>query len=37
MWLGSSFLGFEVSQQFHPIFGPALIVTFSILTQTLRK
>ncbi|ORY79327.1 hypothetical protein BCR35DRAFT_321483 [Leucosporidium creatinivorum] len=35
IWLGNSFLGFEAAQQFHPFFGPALIVAFAILTQTL--
>lgn len=35
MFLGSSFLGFEVAQQFHPVYGPALVVAFTLLTQTL--
>ncbi|GAA6000259.1 hypothetical protein JCM10207_007928 [Rhodosporidiobolus poonsookiae] len=35
MHLGSAFLGFDVAQQFHPVFGPILIVVFSVLSQTL--
>ncbi|GAA5851423.1 hypothetical protein JCM9279_001062 [Rhodotorula babjevae] len=35
IWLGSAFLGFEAAQQFHPFFGPALMVAFAILSQTL--
>ncbi|KAM0755022.1 hypothetical protein T439DRAFT_322080 [Meredithblackwellia eburnea MCA 4105] len=35
IWLGNSFLGFEAAQEFHPIFGPLLIVFFAILSQTL--
>ncbi|KAI5479025.1 receptor-activated ca2+-permeable cation channel [Pseudohyphozyma bogoriensis] len=35
IWLGNSFLGFEAAQQFHPFYGPLLIVMFAILSQTL--
>ncbi|BGP38496.1 hypothetical protein JCM10450v2_002444 [Rhodotorula kratochvilovae] len=35
IWLGSAFLGFEAAQQFHPVYGPALMVAFAILSQTL--
>ncbi|KAL8286871.1 hypothetical protein RQP46_003877 [Phenoliferia psychrophenolica] len=35
IWLGNSFLGFEAAQNFHPVYGPLLIVFFAILSQTL--
>lgn len=35
-WLGSAFLGFDAAQQFHPVYGPALMVAFAVLSQTLR-
>ncbi|KPV76498.1 uncharacterized protein RHOBADRAFT_13190, partial [Rhodotorula graminis WP1] len=35
IWLGSAFLGFEAAQQFHEWYGPALMVAFAILSQTL--
>ncbi|GAA6052710.1 hypothetical protein JCM3770_007186 [Rhodotorula araucariae] len=35
IWLGSAFLGFEAAQQFHSVYGPALMVAFAILSQTL--
>ncbi|KDE07525.1 hypothetical protein MVLG_02196 [Microbotryum lychnidis-dioicae p1A1 Lamole] len=35
IWLGNSFLGFEAAQQFDPYYGPALIVAFAVLSQTL--
>ncbi|SCZ99402.1 BZ3500_MvSof-1268-A1-R1_Chr3-1g05994 [Microbotryum saponariae] len=35
IWLGNSFLGFEAAQQFDPYYGPALVVAFAVLSQTL--
>ncbi|GAA5998265.1 uncharacterized protein JCM10292_001085 [Rhodotorula paludigena] len=35
IWLGSAFLGFDAAQQFHPVYGPALMVAFAVLSQTL--
>ncbi|GAA5878989.1 hypothetical protein JCM1840_007406 [Sporobolomyces johnsonii] len=35
MWLGGTFLGFDTAQEFHPVYGPALVVVFAILSQTL--
>ncbi|BGP06427.1 Calcium channel YVC1 [Rhodotorula toruloides] len=35
IWLGSAFLGFDAAQQFHPFFGPFLMVLFAVLAQTL--
>ncbi|GAA5911768.1 hypothetical protein JCM6882_003347 [Rhodosporidiobolus microsporus] len=35
MHLGSAFLGFDAAQDFHPIFGPSLMVVFAVLSQTL--
>jgi len=29
--------GFDAAQQFHPVFGPILMVAFAVLSQTLRK
>ncbi|KAK4058401.1 hypothetical protein OIO90_000559 [Microbotryomycetes sp. JL221] len=35
VWLGSSFLAFDVAQQFGAVLGPTLVTIFSIVTQTL--
>ncbi|GAA6028025.1 hypothetical protein JCM8097_001836 [Rhodosporidiobolus ruineniae] len=35
MHLGSAFMGFDVAQDFHPIYGPTLMVSFAVLSQTL--
>ncbi|GAA5962819.1 hypothetical protein JCM3765_001532 [Sporobolomyces pararoseus] len=35
IWLSGAFLGFDSAQQFHPIFGPILMVAFAVLSQTL--
>ncbi|GAA5821372.1 hypothetical protein JCM11251_004592 [Rhodosporidiobolus azoricus] len=35
MHLGSAFLGFDAAKDFHPVYGPALMVIFAVLSQTL--
>ncbi|KAM0788384.1 hypothetical protein ACM66B_001522 [Microbotryomycetes sp. NB124-2] len=35
VWLGSSFLAFDVAQDFSKYYGPALVVVFATLSQTL--
>ncbi|GAA6005655.1 hypothetical protein JCM11491_003715 [Sporobolomyces phaffii] len=35
IWLSGAFLGFDAAQQFHPVFGPILMVAFAVLSQTL--
>ncbi|GAA5909443.1 uncharacterized protein JCM6883_003946 [Sporobolomyces salmoneus] len=35
IWLSGAFLDKSLSQQFHPVFGPILMVAFAVLSQTL--
>ncbi|KAJ7612493.1 receptor-activated Ca2+-permeable cation channel [Mycena polygramma] len=35
LWFGLDATGFDLSTQFHPIFGPVLMVTYACLSNTL--
>ncbi|KAL7424047.1 hypothetical protein Q5752_001632 [Cryptotrichosporon argae] len=35
IWFGSSYLGFQASASFHPLFGPVVLISYAALCNTL--